>query len=422
MPSYPLVDHLHFVRSHSPYYSQLYRHLPPHLTLGDLPVIDPASFWRANSPESNAVFTEPPSDALVLRSGGTTGAPKFSWWSTAEWREFCGAFGAGIAETGLQPGARVANLFYAGDLYASFTFVLDSLAACPLATTRFPLGGGLSPRDAARALDELRITAIAALPTTVIGIAEHLVAQGRCLPRVEHILVGGELLFGDQRPILRAAFPQARLGSVGYASVDAGLLGRPVGGEDLRVHRTWAPYTVTEILDEETHTPITEAGVPGALVVTDLRRRLMPIVRYPAGDRAQWVDPQAGTFRLLGRTGDGLRIAHITMYTEDVHAVVEHQDTDHRITALQLVARHEDGMDGLVLRAAVADPEGDREELGRLAEGIVTALLRERPAYAAAVGKRHVLPLAVEWVRRADLATHPRSGKLLCVIDVRQPR
>ncbi|WPF66856.1 MULTISPECIES: AMP-binding protein [unclassified Corynebacterium] len=413
----PVAEHIEFVRTHSPYYRRLYRDLPPRPEVRDLPVVDTAEFWQANHPEHNSVLTAPPSDALVLRSGGTTGAPKFSWWSTQEWRGFCRAFGQGLVGTGMKPGARVANLFYAGDLYASFTFVLDSLAYCPLATTRFPFGGGLPTEQLAQALAEFRITTIAALPSTVITLAEHLASTGRTLPEVELILVGGELLFDDRLPLLRAAFPHTRVGSVGYASVDAGLLGRPVPGGDLRVHQSWHPYTHTEILDEETNAPITEPGIPGRLVVTDLRRRLMPIVRYPAGDRAQWVDYAAGTFRLMGRTGDALRIAYVTMYTEDVHAVVSRVDAEKQITALQLVAVHKEGLDGLILRAATVNPDPHRH--AALAREIIAAVLQARPAYAEATAHRQVLPLAVEWVHHRDLATHPRSGKLLRVIDQR---
>lgn len=417
MPTYPFAEHLAFVRARSPFYCQLYRDLPDNPSLGELPIVDVASFWRANHPENNAVLTAPPSDALVLRSGGTTGNPKFSWWSTQEWREFCAAFGQGLADTGIRPGARVANLFYAGDLYASFTFILDSLAQCPIATTRFPFGGALSPEYLAHALAEFKITTIAALPSTVITVAEHLEARGRALPEVELILVGGELLFGDRLPLLRTAFPHARVHSVGYASVDAGLLGRPVAGDDLRVHGGWRPYTLTEIVDEDSGAPITEPGRPGALVVTDLRRRLMPIVRYPVGDRAQWVNHADATFRLMGRTSDALRIAYVTMYTEDVHAVVEHVDSARDITALQLVAVRKNGLDGLVLRAATADPDPLRH--AALGKSMIDAVLRARPVYAQAVDHHQVLPLAVEWVHYRDLATHPRSGKLLRVVEQR---
>ena len=35
---------------------------------------------------------------------------------------------------------------------------------------------------------------------------------------------------------------------------------------------------------------ITAEGVKGNVVITNLSRRLMPVIRYPMGDAAEWVD------------------------------------------------------------------------------------------------------------------------------------
>ena len=45
------------------------------------------------------------------------------------------------------------------------------------------------------------------------------------MPGINRLLFGGESLYPDQRAILLSAFPNARAASIGYASVDAGLLG-----------------------------------------------------------------------------------------------------------------------------------------------------------------------------------------------------
>lgn len=78
----------------------------------------------------------------MFKTGGTTGTPRFSCYTREEWREFVTAFGAGLVDAGLRPGHRVADLFYAGELYASFLFILDSLAHAPVANVRLPIGGG----------------------------------------------------------------------------------------------------------------------------------------------------------------------------------------------------------------------------------------------------------------------------------------
>ncbi|MES4891029.1 phenylacetate--CoA ligase family protein [Streptomyces sp. NPDC096012] len=417
MPVQSFTELIRFVRHRSPFYRELYARLPEHVDrLTDLPVVPQADFWRANSPRDNRLLTAPLEEAVVFRSGGTTGAPKFSYYTRTEWREFTSAFGAGLVGAGLRPGHRVADLFYAGDLYASFSFVLDSLHRSPVANVRLPIGGATPWESAAATLEEFRVQAVAGTPTTLCSLAERLTRAGRTLPDVELLFFGGECLFGDQLPLLASAFPNAEPRSLGYASVDAGLLGEAVPGGDPRVHRAFTPYTVVEILDDDSDDPVVDNGAPGRLVVTDLRRRLMPVLRYPAGDRAEWVDRDAGVFRILGRAEEGVRVGPVSLYTEDVHEVVAGADVSSTVSGVQLVVRRRDGRDSLVLRLAVAAPGEDHRALE---ESVVQGVLTQRPFYADAITAGHVGPLAVEWVRHQDLTVNRRSGKLVRVVDER---
>ncbi|AOR36655.1 AMP-dependent synthetase [Streptomyces fodineus] len=417
MPVQSIAELIRFARHNSPFYRELYTHLSDHVTrLTDLPVVPQADFWRANAPRDNRLLTAPLNEAVVFRSGGTTGSPKFSYYTRTEWREFTAAFGAGLVSAGLRPGHRVADLFYAGDLYASFSFVLDSLHRSPVANVRLPIGGATPWESTAATLEEFRVQVVAGTPTTLCSLAERLAGAHRTLPDVELLFFGGECLFGDQLPLLRAAFPNAEPRSLGYASVDAGLLGKAVPGGDPRVHRAFTPYTVVEILCDETDEAVAGNGVAGRLVVTDLRRRLMPVLRYPAGDRAEWVDRDAGVFRILGRAEEGVRVGPVSLYTEDVHDVVTAADLRGEVTGVQLVVRRRDGRDGLVLRLAVADPG---KVSAALEESVVAAVLAERPFYASATASGHVNPIGVEWVRHQDLAVNSRSGKLIRVVDER---
>ncbi|MFD4415409.1 phenylacetate--CoA ligase family protein [Streptomyces sp. NPDC058476] len=417
MPVQPLAQLIRFARRNSPFYRELYSDLPDDVTrLTDLPVVPQADFWRANAPHDNRLLTAPLEEAVVFRSGGTTGSPKFSYYTRTEWREFTTAFGAGMVSAGLRPGHRVADLFYAGDLYASFSFVLDSLHRAPVANVRLPIGGAAPWQSTAATLEEFSVQVVAGTPTTLCSFAERLTDAGRTLPDVELLFFGGECLFGDQLPLLRSAFPNAEPRSLGYASVDAGLLGEAVCGGDPRVHRAFTPYTVVEILHDEADQLVDDNGVPGRLVVTDLRRRLMPVLRYPAGDRAEWVDRDAGIFRILGRAQEGVRVGPVSLHTQDVLDVVAAADAFGEVTGLQLVVRRLDGRDGLTLRIAVADPKADHEALG---VSVVAAVLAQRPLYASATAAAHVNALSVEWVRYADLAVNARSGKLIRVVDER---
>ncbi|GGP32812.1 phenylacetate--CoA ligase family protein [Streptomyces melanogenes] len=420
MSAQQLSDLIRFARHNSPFYRDLYASLPPDADrLTDLPVVDQERFWAANTLDGNRVLTGPLSEATVYKTGGTTGAPKFSVYTRDEWRTFVTAFGQGLVDTGLRPGHRVADLFYAGELYASFLFVLDSLAHAPVENVRLPIGGAAPLESTAATLRDFAAQVVAGTSTTLCRLAEHLLATDLRLDSVELVLFGGEALFADQRRLLTAAFPNAAVRSVGYASVDAGLLGRPVPGPDTRVHRAFTPESIVEILDEATGEPITEPGRAGRVVVTSLFRRLMPVIRYPAGDRAEWTDTDLGHFRILGRAEEGVRVGPVSLYSQDAQDAVAEADTEGRIVGMQLVVRRWEGRDGLVLRLATAPGDDDPAALALLAKAVVTELESARPLYPDSVSTGFVHPLSVEWARHRDLAVNPRTGKLVRVLDER---
>ncbi|MET8629078.1 phenylacetate--CoA ligase family protein [Kitasatospora sp. NPDC004669] len=417
MPVQPIAELVRFARHNSPFYADLYAGLPASAArLTDLPVVPQAEFWQANTPRGNRLLTGPLEEAVVFKSGGTTGSPKFSFYSREEWREFTTSFGAGLVDAGLRPGHRVADLFYAGDLYASYTFILDSLHRSPVSNVRLPIGGAAPLESTAQTLEQFEVEVVAGTPTTLCALADHLLTSGRELPSVELLLFGGEGLYQDQQPLLRKVFPNALVSSIGYAAVDAGLLGRPVPGPDTRVHRAFTPETVVEILDDHTGEPIGTEGVPGRVVVTDLRRRLMPVLRYPVGDRAEWTDVATGQFRILGRAQEGVRVGPVSLYTQDVLDLVRAADPAGRVTGVQLVVRRWEGRDGLVLRLAC---DGNPDGLPELAAAVTTAVHTARPLYPAAVAATHVHPLSVAWVRPHELAVNARTGKLIRVLDER---
>ncbi len=238
--------------------------------------------------------------------------------------------------------------------------------------------------------------------------------QGSCADTVELLLFAGDLLFDDLRPTLLKAFPQADVASLGYATVDAGLVGTPVPGDDVRVHEAVAQRTLVEILDEATDEPVAEPGVRGRVVVTNLFRTLMPIIRYPVGDLAEWVDEECRAFRLVGRTHEGARVANVAMSYVDVHAALLAADRDGVMTGMQMVERRWDGKDGLILRLASAD-----EPTPELDQRLTEATYRARPLYREQADEGHIHPLRIEWVRPGGLATHARTGKLIQVVDER---
>ncbi|MEV7357737.1 MULTISPECIES: phenylacetate--CoA ligase family protein [unclassified Kitasatospora] len=416
MPAKPLAELIAFARANSPFYAELYRDLPPAAErLDQLPVIDQAAFWAANTWPDNRVLTGPLSDAGIYKTGGTTGVPKFSPWTRTEHADSVTAFGAGLVRAGLRPGHRVANLFTAGELYGGFLYIEGALHHAPVDNVRLGVGGAAPDPYIADLITGFGVHVLAGEPMKLSAVAECLVQRGETADGVELLLFGGDLLFADLRPILARAFPHAAVASVGYASNDAGLVGSPVPGDDVRVHEAFAHRTVVELVDDVTGKTITTPRTPGRVVVTNLFRTLMPILRYPTGDRAEWTDARCRRFRLLGRSTEGARVGTVAMPTEEIRAVLLAADPERHITGMQLVQRRWAGRDGLILRLGYTGQRPAPELADRLVEAVYTA----RPLYPDEVALGSIHDLAVEWVPRSELVTNPRTGKLQQVLDER---
>lgn len=415
MPSKTLAELVTFARRRSPYYADLYEGLPESFeSITDLPVIDQVAFWAANRWPDNRLLTEPLTDAGVYLTGGTTGNPKVTPWTRSEHFDSTSACGAGMVRAGLKPGQRVANLFYVGHLYGGFLYVEASLHNAPVENVRLGAGAHMADADVAELIANMRVNVLAGTPMKLAGVAEAVVAAGTDASSVELLMFAGDLLFDDLRPIMNKAFPGAPIVSLGYSSNDAGLVGIPVPGDDPRVHEPVPDRTIVEILDEETDEPVTEPGVRGRIVVTNLFRTLVPIIRYPIGDLAEWTDEQCHHFRLVGRTNEGARIGTIGFSYADLHSGLLSSEHGEVMAGMQMVTRRWDGKDGLILRIATAQepsPEAQR--------GLLQAAYDARPSYQQVVDEGHIHPIAIEWVRPGELTTHARTGKLVQVIDER---
>jgi phenylacetate-CoA ligase len=409
-----LVD---YARRNSPFYADFYRDVPEVITdLTQLPIVDQEAFWAANTFPDNRLLTRPLTNGIVYKSGGTTGAPKFSPWDQEENTDAVLAFGTGLARAGLRPGHRVANMFFAGELYSGFLFLNDVLAHATVENLRLPIAGGAPMELAASLINELCVHVICGVSSTLVRLADLLIEHGEFADSVELLLFAGEPLFDDMRSTLARAFPKATVGSLGYAAVDGGPLGAPVPGDDVRVHESLAPYSQIELLDEATGDPITSPGLPGRLIATNMSRTLMPIIRYPVGDRAEWIDPARQRFRLLDRSDSAVKVGKDALRPGEVRAAVAQADTERRVTGMQLIARRWESKDGLVLRLATHEQPPDS-----LSQAVIDALYAASPPYLDLVRLGTIHPITIEWARPSELAINSRTGKLIEIVDERSP-
>jgi phenylacetate-coenzyme A ligase PaaK-like adenylate-forming protein len=408
---------LAFARQHSTYYASHLQNVAPQITtLDELPLIDPQQYWASSENlEHWPVLTSMVERALLFKTGGTTSAGRLSVFTREEWQTLVRDFGHHLASQ-LNPRDRVANLFFVGDLYASFIFIHDALAHETAGVTEYPFTGDVDPGVLADAIRQHRINVLAGVPAQLLTFASVLERQAQSLAEVETVLYGGESLFAGQLQILRRVFPNARFASIGYASVDAGFIGATSRDCAFGEHRMLASHSLLEIIDEHTGEVIEECDRSGRLVVTNLTRRLMPLIRYPVGDLACWREPASTAMRkfaLLGRSGSSqrVRVSSLTLLMEDIDRIVQRTTCND----WQLVISQSANIDILLLKWV---PDALKPLTACANTTLHGELIKQYPLMTQLCADR-LIELQITHCTAEELARHPRSGKSQRVVDLR---
>ena len=293
--SFPFKELVVQARAKCPFYRELYAGLTGHPTewrLTDLPVTDTTSYWEAHTSDRANVLTAPLREGIVIGSGGTTGAPKFIYYDDGDWDRGLVIATRGLESIGLKTGDRVANLFAAGEMYGSFLGAASSLKLMRSARVlQLPISHLAPDANVVRLLRSFGSDTLAGFPTRLLRLLSHMQAENvRDVP-IRRLIFAGESFYPAQRVTLGRWFPGIQLVSLGYMSVDAGMMAYADDACGPDEHRTFHGGGYVEILTEDGEEPISEPGRVGRIVFTNLVRSFQPVLRYPTGDLGEWVEP-----------------------------------------------------------------------------------------------------------------------------------
>ncbi|GFE51610.1 hypothetical protein So717_33630 [Roseobacter cerasinus] len=189
-------------------------------------------------------------------------------------------FGSGdIAANLLTPGCF-------GQNYEGMSRVLEAVGA-----TILPVGRMETMDDPATLLELLStfgVNTLVGSPTGIIQLAHLAETRGVALP-VRKVVFMGEAFHASKRSYLREVWPGCDIYSV-YGASELGFVGVNTPTQAEREHIILSQWFFFEV------------DADGALLVTDLKSPMLPILRYRIGDRAQLVAHEAGPrLRLDGR-------------------------------------------------------------------------------------------------------------------------
>ncbi len=351
-------------------------------------------------PHSQALLSAPLERAVVFQSGGTTGKPKYSLYSHADYRRLSRSTGRTLWAPGLRPQDRCANMFAVGELYASFLTIHRGLEE--VGATSFPFTFHAPREQVLACLEPFSINVIMGLATQMVALGEALMAAGG--PRVNKLFYAAEHLYPEDRQKLVEGLGLEVVATAGYGAVDVGMIGYQCPDCQGGMHHTLGGVVIVELVDEEDRV-IRESGVTGHLVVTNLERFLMPVIRYRVGDLGRWVAGEcpcgraAPRFELLGRGDDVLRIGYENVTFEDVRAALG------GLSTFTMIKRRPEGKDLLLIQV---EQSVHREQ-------VVQNLLQRKPNLAEHVRQGYTHPVCVEQVAKLERRAH--SGKLRRVRD-----
>ncbi len=376
-----------------------------------VPILTKDDMRAGTPPRSQGLFTGEPHGAHFLRSGGSTGEPALSAFAYADYEADMHRAARGLFALGLRPGDRVANLFMAGHLYGSFLSINRALEL--VGCNNFPFTSATPAKDLPALLRAYGIEVLAGLPSWLMEVFE-AIRQDPEGVRIRKVFYTGEHFYPQDRVKLAREFGIEHFGSLGYGTVDAGPIAYQCTESRGGVHHLHADHQFVEIVDSETLTPV-PAGEPGELLITNLNRRLMPVIRYRIGDRARWVTEPcpcgrpAPRFELLGRADDMMVVGGINLTYAELHEAA--MSLDGVAGPLQLVISRKADRDCLTLRIEGTDPS--------LAERLEQDLVAKVEMLQRVIARGQLNPLEVDVLPPGGIERIPRTGKIRKVIDRR---
>ncbi|MEB3196934.1 MAG: acyl-CoA reductase [Candidatus Sericytochromatia bacterium] len=376
-----------------------------------LPQLRKADLVAHTPPAGDALLTcapAPEGGGHWLRTGGSSGDPKLSIYGYDDYEADMARAARGAWMAGLRPGQKVANLFFAGDLYGSFLSlnrVLELVGA-----NSFPLTHFAPIESVLTCLRQFQIDTVMGLSTYVQAVLAEVAKAPEGIT-IRQVYYAGEPFHASERQRLRETLGITRIASIGYGGVDAGPMGYACSHCTGNVHHVHDDHVYLEILDPQTGQPC-PAGKVGEVLITSLNRRVMPLLRYHVGDLARWLpEPcacgaQAPRFELTGRVEDLVSVADARLNYGEIQAVVaEHGAFS---ASPQLILADDPRV---TVRVESLAP--------RPAEDPVIGALKS--SLEARVPGLAPLNWSLEIVPAGGLERVGRTGKVIRVIDRRQP-
>ena len=387
--------------------------------LTSIPILEPEQFRAHLPPYGEGLLTAPLGNSISFSSGGTTGKPKFVYRTMEETRRNAHGIAKGLALGLFQKGDVVANLFYAGNMWASF--ISMNMALEEIGTHILPIGGHIPLENIISFLRAFKADGAVSIPSVLVGIAQYVEKHQITDLTIRKIGYGGEHMPAATRQYVANVLKAEVICSASYAINDTGVAGYQCPYCEGSVHHINEDLHILEVVDPETHA-VLPPGEEGNLILTNIDRTLMPVIRYNVGDRGRLIEGDcpcgrtARRFELLGRSDEVVVIGADNVSIDAIAGCVA------QVAGLSqyftLFGKSAAGQDLLEIQVESLESQ-DAASQAVLAEKLVAAILQEKPVMASNLATGIIARPVVLVLSPGGLPRNPRTGKIKRVIEER---
>jgi phenylacetate-CoA ligase len=262
----------------------------------------------------------------IYSTSGTTGTPSYIPLTADDLDNWVAGSARSYAASGIRAGERIVSTYNAGPFVAGAALAsFERIGLCHI-----PVGTGNTERLMA-AVELLKPEAVVLTPSYAAYLIEW--AAERKIPlsesSVERVLVAGEP--GGGEPAFRAKLEEG-WGARVTEAMGIGDIGVSLWGEceeQAGMHLGARGFVHAEVIDAETGTALEmEEGAAGELVLTHLRHRAAPLLRFRTRDHVEVKTSPCKCgrtgprVRCVGRTDDMLIVRGVNVFPGAIREVV----------------------------------------------------------------------------------------------------
>ncbi|MCS0600539.1 phenylacetate--CoA ligase family protein [Streptomyces sp. LP11] len=375
-----------------------------------LPVLDKAILEAHSLPTSRAMCSDSMATGEVLRSGATSGSPRFIPYARGDWDNMVREAVPVWYDLGVQPGDRIINTLFGGSMYGGLTTSFSEFSRMPVEC--YTTGQFVTVDDLLMLSESFGANVILGMPALILPLLRDAKRRDPAF-RIDKVVYGGTPMTETDKDWLHRELGVRVVSSV-LAANDGAQLGHQCARLGGTLHHVNDDYNLIEVVDEDGR-PLPD-GTVGELLVTCLQKFEGPLVRYRIGDMGRILHHacpcgvHGKVLEYLGRSDGLIRFKGETVLYSDVLDVL----AAFQVSQLQIEVHTEGSKEILTVRTEA--PQLSRTERVRELLMATFPVLGDYQDFDAGID---LYELRVECFAEGELPRNAVSGKVKPVIDGR---